>query len=102
MSHLLLMLLFVANLAASDVRLEYLKEKPADTSAMTVLEMKGLDSLEACESIVARIEKQLRKKAKDNQHSLIKIYIVEQVRPQIQTESQFGRIGRVSILYSME
>jgi hypothetical protein len=98
----LLLLLFAATFAASDIRLEYLKEKPSDTSSMTLLEMRGLDSLEACESILVRIEKQLRKKAKDSQHSLVKIYIVEQVKPQIQTESQFGRIGSVSIMYSME
>lgn len=95
-------LLFSSFTYVGDVKLFYLEEKPEDVSHMTYMEMRGLDQLEACESIILRLEKAVKEYAKEQSKSVVKIYIVEQIRPQIQTESQYGRIGKVSILFELE
>lgn len=90
--------MFISN----DIKITYLENKPEDISQMTFLEFKGLDSLEHCESILLRIEKMLIKKSKEENKDRITIYVAEEIRPQIQTESQFGRIGKVKIFYRID
>ncbi|MGY6520603.1 MAG: hypothetical protein ACXIUD_02680 [Mongoliitalea sp.] len=102
MLQLLIFILITSFTHPGDVKLVYLDDKPEDVSLMTYVEMKGLDQLEACESIMLRLEKVLKKLAKEQSKEVVTIYVVEQIRPQIQTESQFGRIGKVSILYNLD
>ncbi|UJP63773.1 hypothetical protein [Mongoliitalea daihaiensis] len=99
MPHLILCVAFFFLFDLNGIKVVYLETKPDDTSEMISMELKGVDSLERCESIIRRLEKLLVKKAKEENKEFVHIYIDEQVRPQIQTESQFGRIGSVRVLY---
>lgn len=89
-------------LTNNGVKIVYLEEKPGKIDELTYSKLEGRDFLESPESIIKNLESRLIDIAKERQATKIEIFILEQSKPEIPTESQFGRKGFVSILFSLK
>lgn len=82
-----------------DVSIVYLDEMPSDRSEFLFFQTQGSDHVDSLEYLLDQTEIFLKDYAKKEGKKRVEIFIIEKVKNEIPTESQFGKKSSIKLYF---